>query len=254
VRHRTVGQVLQALNDRLPGTRNTHEGPSHPDRNAPFASINARVQDFQPRGQPVVSGATQKTALVGDLANGGRESHPQGAPERIRVHDFVDKRLGHALPSGVDDRTQHCGWVSVGVDHDPAAFALATGLQCGQRMGCRMSPTAQPILLTADGGGSNGRRSRRWKVEWQKVSDTTSLEVSVCHFPPGTSQWHKIAHRLLCHIPQHGRGRPLVSHEVIVNLIANTTTEAGLRVEAVLDLCPYQPGQKVSDAELAQVN
>jgi hypothetical protein len=254
VSHSTVGQLLQALHYSLQGTRKTHEGTSHPDRNAQFEYINARVKDFQQRGQPVVSVDTKKKELVGDFANGGREYHPQGAPERVRVHDFGDKRLGKAIPDGVDDMTQNCGWVSVGVDPDPAALALATVLQWWQRMGCRRYPKAQHILLTADGGGSNGSRSRLWKVELQKFSDTTGLEVSVCHFPPGTSKWHKIEHRLFCHMTQHWRGRPLVSHEVIVNLIANTTTEAGLRVEAVLDLCPYQTGKKVSDAELAQVN
>lgn len=254
VSHSTVGQLLKALNYSLQGTRKTQEGTSHPDRNAQFEYINARVKDFQQRGQPVVSVDTKKKELVGDFANGGREYQPQGAPERVRVHDFVDKRLGKAIPYGVYDMTQNCGWVSVGVDHDTAEFALATMLQWWQRMGCRMYPKAQQVLITADGGGSNGSRSRLWKVELQKFSDTTGLEVSGCHLPPGTSKWNKIEHRLFCHITQNWRGRPLVSHEVIVNLIANTTTEAGLRVEAALDPSPYETGKKVSDAELAHVN
>jgi hypothetical protein len=191
---------------------------------------------------------------VGDFANSGREYQPQGAPERVRVHDFVDKRWGKAMPYGVYDMTQNCGWVSVGVDHDPAEFALATVQQWWQRMGGRMYPQAQQLLITADGGGSNGRRSRLWKVELQQCSDATGLEVSVCHFPPGTSKWNKIEHRLFCHITQNWRGRPLVSHEVMVNLMANTTTEAGLRVEAALDPSAYETGTKVSAAALAQVN
>jgi len=254
VSHSTVGQLLKALNYSLQGTRKTQEGTSHPDRNAQFEYINARVKDFQQRGQPVVSVDTKKKELVGDFANGGREYQPQGAPERVRVHDFVDKRLGKAIPYGVYDMTQNCGWVSVGVDHDTAEFALATVLQWWQRMGCRMYPKAQQVLITADGGGSNGSRSRLWKVELQKFSDTTGLEVSVCHLPPGTSKWNKIEHRLCCHITQNWRGRPLVSHEVIVNLLANTTTDAGLRVEAALDPSPYETGKKVSDAALAHVN
>jgi hypothetical protein len=254
VSHSKVGQLLKALNYSLQGTRKTQEGTSHPDRNAQFEYINARVKDFQQRGQPVVSVDTKKKELVGDFANSGREYQPQGAPERVRVHDFVDKRLGKAIPYGVYDMTQNCGWVSVGVDHDTAEFALATVQQWWQRMGCRMYPKAQQLLITADGGGSNGSRSRLWKVELQQFSDATGLEVRVCHFPPGTSKWNKIEHRLFCHITQNWRGRPLVSHEVIVNLIANTTTAAGLHVEAALDPGAYETGKKVSDAALAQVN
>jgi hypothetical protein len=254
VSHRKVGQLLKSLNYSLQGTRKTREGTSHPDRNAQFEYINARVQDFQHRGQPVVSVDTKKKELVGDFANGGREYHPQGAPEQVRVHDFLDKHLGKVIPYGVYDLTQNCGWVSVGVDHDTAEFAVATVQQWWQRMGQRMYPQAQQVLLTADGGGSNSSRSRLWKVALQKLSDTTGLAVHVCHFPPGTSKWNKIEHRLFCHITENWRGRPLVSQAVIVNLIANTPTEAGLRVEAAIDPTPYETGKKVSDAELAQVN
>ena len=246
--------MLKALHYSLQGTRTTQEGTSPPDRHAQFAYINACVKDFQPRGQSVVSVGTKNKALVGDLAHGGREYQPQGAPERVRGHDCVDKRVGKALPDGVYEMTQNCGWVSVGVDHDPAELALAIVRQWWPRMGCRMYPKAQQVLMTADGGGSNGSRSRLWQVAWPKCSDTTSLEVSVCHFPPGTRTWNQMEHRLLCPITQNWRGRPLVSHEVIVNLIAHTTTAAGLRGEVVVDLCPYQTGKKVSDAELAQVN
>ena len=202
----------------------------------------------------MVSVDTKNKEGVGDFANGGREYHPQGAPEQVRVHDFLDKRLGKAIPYGVYDMTHNCGWVSVGVDHETAEFAVASVQQWWQRMGQRMYPHAQQVLITADGGGSNGRRSRLWKVALQTLSDTTGLEVSVCHFPPGTSKWNKIEHRLFCHITENWRGRPLVSHEVIVNLIAKTTTEAGLRVEAALDPASYETGKKVSDDELAQVN
>ena len=253
VSHTKVAQLLKTLNYRLQATRKTQEGASHPDRNAQFEYINARVKDFQQRGQPVVSVDTKKKELVGDFANGGREYQPTGSPERVRVHDFLDKHLGKAIPYGVYDMTQNCGWVSVGVDHDTAEFAVATVQQWWQQMGRRMYPKAQQLLITADGGGSNGSRSRLWKVELQKVSDTTGLEVSVCHFPPGTSKWNKIEHRLFSHITENWRGRPLVSREVIVQLIANTT-QAGLHVEAALDSTPYETGKKVSEAALAQVN
>ncbi len=254
VSHSTVGQLLKALNYSLQSTRKTREGTAHPDRNAQFEYIHAQVKDFQHRGQPVISVDTKKKELVGDFANGGREYQPQGVPERVRVHDFLDKHLGKVIPYGVYDMTQNCGWVSVGVDHDTAEFAVATVQQWWQRRGQRMYPQAQQVLITADGGGSNGSRSRLWKVALQKLSDATGLEVRVCHFPPGTSKWNKIEHRLFCHITENWRGRPLVSHEVIVHLIANTTTEAGLRVEAAMDPTPYETGKKVSDAELAQVN
>lgn len=254
VSHTIVRQLLKALNYRLQGTRKTREGASHPDRNAQFEYINAQVKDFQQRGQPVVSVDTKKKELVGDFANSWREYQPQGMPEPVRVHDFMDKRLGKAIPYGVYDMTQNCGWVSVGVDHDTAEFAMASVQQWWQRMGKQMYPQAQQVLITADGGGSNGRRSRLWKVALQQLSDATGLDVCVCHLPPGTSKWNKIEHRLFCHITENWRGRPLVSHEVIVNLIAHTTSEAGLRVEAALDPTPYETGKKVSDEELAQVN
>jgi hypothetical protein len=254
VSHPTVGQLLKALNYRWHGTRNTREGTSPPDRQAPFASINAQVKAFQQRGQPVVAVDTKQKALGGDVANGGRAYHPQGRPEPVRVPDFLDKRLGNAIPYGVYDMTQTCGWVSVGVDHETAEFAVATVPQWWQRMGRAMYPTAQQVLMSADGGGSHGSRSRLWKVALQRLSDTTGLDVCVCHVPPGTSQWHKIEHRLCCHITENGRGRPLVRHEVMVNLMAHTTTETGLRVAAALDPTSYPTGKQVSDDELAQVN
>ncbi len=254
VSHTKVGQLLKALHYSVQGTRNTREGASHPDRNAQFEYINAQVKAFQHRSQPVVSVDTKKKERVGDFANRGREYQPQGMPEPVRVHDFMDKRLGKAIPYGVYDMTQNCGWVSVGVDHDPAECAVATVQQWWQRMGQEMYPEVQQVLITADGGGRNGSRSRWWKMALQKLSDATGLEVCVCHLPPGTSKWKKIAHRLFCSITENWRGRPLVSHEVIVNLIAHTTTEAGRRVEAALDSSSYETGKKVSDEALAQVN
>jgi len=219
-----------------------------------LADINARVKDFQPRGQPVVSVDTKPQALVGDLAHGGRASPPHGAPERVRGHAVVDPRVGNAMPDGVYEMTQHGGGGSGGGAHEPAALALATVRPWWQRMGCRLSPTAQHVLMTADGGGSHGSRARLWTVAWQKFRDTTGLAVSVGHVPPGTRQWHTIAQRVLCHSTQNWRGRPLVSHEVMVNLMANPTTEAGLRVAAALDPSPYETGKQVSDAALAHVN
>jgi hypothetical protein len=254
VSHSTVGHLHKALHYSWQSIRKTREGTSHPERNAPFEYLKARGKDFQHRGQPVVSVDTKKKELGGDFANGGREYHPQGAPEQVRVHDFLDKRLGKAIPYGVYDMTHNCGWVSVGVEQDTAEFAVASVQQWWQRMGQRMYPPAQQVLITADGGGRNGSRSRLWKVALQTMSNATGLEVSVCHFPPGTSKWNKIEHRLCCHSTENWRGRPLVSHEAIVNLMANTTTEAGLRVEAALDPAPYETGKKGSDDELAQVN
>jgi Rhodopirellula transposase DDE domain len=254
VSHSTVRHLLKALHYRWQGTRKTREGAAHPDRNAPFEYINAQVKAFQQRGQPVVSVDTKQKELVGDFANGGREYQPQGAPEQVRVHDFLDTRLGKALPYGVYDMTHNCDWVSVGVDHETAECAVASVQHWWPRMGQRMYPQAQQVLMTADGGGSKGRRSRWWKVALQTLSDTTGVEVSVCHFPPGTSTWNKIEPRVFCHITENWRGRPLVRHEVIVTRSANTTTEAGLRVEAALDPAPYETGKKVSDDELAPVN
>jgi len=253
VSHSTVGHLRKALHDSWQSTRKTREGTAPLERNAPFEYRKARVKDVRHRGQPVVSVDTKTKDWVGDCANGGRAYHPQGAPEPVRGHDVLDKRVGTARPDGVYDMTHTCGGVSVGVDQDTAECAVASVPQWWQRMGPRMSPPAQPVLMTAD-GGSNGSRSRLWKVARQTLSHATGLEVSVGHCPPGTSQGHKLEHRLCGHITENWRGRPLVSQEVIVNRMANTTTEAGLRVEAALDPAPYETGNKVSDDDLAQVN
>ncbi len=253
VSHQTVADLLHALDYSLQGTRTTKEGSDHPDRDAQFASINEQTRAFQQRGQPAISVDCKKKELVGDFKNGGREWQPAGHPEQVRVHDFLDKQLGKAIPYGVYDLAANQGWVSVGIDHETAAFAVASVRHWWQQMGQPRYPTATELLITADGGGSNSSQSRLWKTELQRLADETGLRISVCHFPPGTSKWNLIEHRLFCHITQNWRGRPLVSLEVIVNLIGNTTTRAGLKVRAELDPAPYPTGIKVSDAELAAV-
>jgi Rhodopirellula transposase DDE domain len=253
VSDRTVARLLSEAGYSLQSNRKTREGVAHPDRNAQFEYINGRVRRFQDQGQPVVSVDTKKKELVGDFKNGGREWRPRGQPEEVRVHDFQDPALGKAIPYGVYDVTHNEGWVSVGIDHDTARFAAEALARWWRRMGTRRFPRARALLITADGGGSNGARNRLWKVALQDLADELGLALSVSHFPPGTSKWNKIEHRLFCHITQNWRGRPLVSHEVVVNLIAHTTTEAGLEVQAALDSNRYETGVKISDEELAAV-
>ena len=250
---RTVARLLHALEYSLQANRKTREGSSHPDRNAQFEYINEQVRAFQERSQPVVSIDAKKKELVGDFANKGQEWQPQGTPDEVGTHDFPDPRLGKAIPYGVYDMTTNHGWVSVGIDHDTAQFATATLRRWWQAMGSQLYPQAETLLVTADSGGSNSRRSRLWKVALQSVADAIGLPISVCHFPPGTSKWNKIEHRMFCHITENWRGRPLRSLEVIVNLIANTTTTTGLQIQAELDTHPYPMGLKVSDKELAEV-
>jgi len=225
---RTVGRLLNADGYSLQSNRKTKEGESHPDRNAQFEFISATVKRFQQRGQPVISVDTKKKELVGPFKNGGREWQPAGKPEQVQVHDFLDKDLGKAITYGVFDLSQNEGWVSVGIDHDTARFAAQAIHRWWKKMGSRRYRNAQELLITADGGGSNGSRSRLWKVALQDLAVRLRIPVRVCHFPPGTSKWNKIEHRMFCHITQNWRGRPLVSHEVIIQLIANTTTKAGL--------------------------
>jgi transposase len=251
VGERTVAMLLHRAGYSLQSNRKVREGASHPDRNAQFEHINAEVIAFQRRGQPVVSVDTKKKELVGDFRNGGREWRPYGEPDEVRVHDFQDPALGKAIPYGVYDVTNNQGWVSVGIDHDTAKFAAEAIRRWWRKMGVKRFPDAKKLLITADGGGSNGSRCRLWKVALQDLADKIGLELSVCHFPPGTSKWNKIEHRLFCHITQNWRGKPLVSHEVIVNLIANTTTQTGLRIQAELDTRRYETGITVSDTELA---
>jgi transposase len=253
VSHVSVGELLHQMGYSLQSERKVTEGTLHPDRDAQFAYINAQVQAFQQRGQPVISVDTKKKELVGDFKNGGQEWHPSGDPVKVRVHDFEDEELGKAVPYGVYDVTQNNGWVSVGIDHDTSEFAVASIRHWWRQMGAPTYPNARELLITADSGGSNGSRVRLWKIALQKLADATGLRVSVSHFPPGTSKWNKIEHRMFCHITKNWRGRPLESLDVIVNLIANTTTRKGLRVQAGLDTAAYPKGIKISDDQLAQV-
>jgi hypothetical protein len=251
---RTVGRLLRKAGYSLQGNRKTKEGNSHVDRNAQFEHINSQAMAFMRRDQPVISVDTKKKELVGEFKNGGREWRPRGEPDEVRVHDFLDKNLGKAIPYGVYDVTNNQGWVSVGIDHDTAQFAAAAIGRWWKKMGRKRYPHAKELLITADGGGSNGSRCRLWKVALQGLADQLRMAIHVCHFPPGTSKWNKIEHRMFCHITQNWRGRPLVSHEVIVHLIANTMTQQGLKIRAELDKRRYPAGIKVTDAELAHVN
>jgi hypothetical protein len=251
---RTVGRLLNADGYSLQSNRKTKEGEDHPDRNAQFEHINRTVKQFQHRGQPVISVDTKKKELVGHFKNGGREWQPHGEPEEVQVHDFMDQQLGKAIPYGIYDLSENQGWVSVGIDHDTARFAAEAISRWWRKMGSKRYRDAKQLLITADGGGSNGSRSRMWKVALHEVAVHLGMAVHVCHFPPGTSKWNKIEHRMFCHITQNWRGRPLVSHQVVINLIANTTTKAGLKLQAELDEGTYPTGIKVSDRELAAVN
>jgi len=250
---RTVAALLHAAGYSLQANRKTREGTKHPDRNAQFEYINASVQRFLDCGQPAISVDTKKKELVGDFKNGGREWRPAGEPEPVRVHDFLDKKLGKAIPYGVYDMRHNQGWVNVGIDRDTAQFAANSIRRWWHEMGQARYRHARELLITADGGGSNSHRSRLWKVSLQDLADELGLSLFVCHFPPGTSKWNKIEHRLFSFITQNWRDRPLVSHEAIVNLIARTTTRSGLIVRAALDTNKYETKIKVSDAQLARL-
>jgi hypothetical protein len=249
----TVGRLLKQQRYTLQRTLKTEEGAQHPDRDAQFRYVNEQAKQQLAAGQPVVSVDTKKKELVGRYANGGREWRPAGEPERVLVHDFPDQELGKAIPYGVYDLGANAGWVSVGTDHDTAAFAVSTLRRWWQQAGRALYPTATQLLVCADAGGSNGYRVRAWKTELARFAAETGLQVTVCHLPPGTSKWNKIEHRLFSHISMNWRGRPLVSHEVIVELIAATQTHVGLKVRAELDQGSYPLGVKVSDPELAAV-
>ena len=253
VGERTVARLLRAAQYSLQGNRKTREGSSHPDRNAQFEFISTSVQRFMKRGQPAVSVDAKKKEKVGDFKNGGEEWFPKGVPEEVRVYDFLIKSLGKATPYGVYDLLQNRGWVSVGIDHDTAQFAVNSIRRWWTEMGEQRFPHARELLITADGGGSNSHRSRLWKVSLQKLADELGIRLFVCHFPPGTSKWNKIEHRLFSFITKNWRARPLVSLEVIVNLIANTTTKKGLVVKAALDTNHYPSKIKVSDDQLRQI-
>jgi len=250
----SVRQLLRAADYSLQRTRKVKEGTEHPDRNAQFEYINDRVQEFQQRGQPAISVDTKKKELVGEFSNKGREWQPQGEPIEVLMHDFMNKDLGKAIPYGVYDIAQNQGWVSVGTNHDTAQFATETIRRWWCKMGLEYHRQASELLITADGGGSNGNRCRLWKVALQMLATFLDIPIQVCHFPPGTSKWNKIEHRMFCHITQNWRGRPLVSLDVILNLIAATSTLQGLRIQAELDTGTYPTGIKVTDDELARVN
>jgi len=253
VSHSSVASLLRDMNYSLQANRKTMEGKQHPDRDAQFNYINQKTQGPQRRGQPVISVDTKKKELVGSFKNAGREWRPQGDPEKVRVHDFIDKELGKVAPYGVYDLTWNNGWVSVGIDHDTAAFAVATIRQWWRKMGRPAYSKASHLLITADSGGSNGARNRLWKVELQKMANQTGLTITVCHFPPGTSKWNKIEHRMFSFITKNWRGKPLADRAAIVNLIGSTKTEEGLKIRCELDTNDYPKGIKVSDAQMEKV-
>jgi hypothetical protein len=253
VTDRTVATMLKEAGYSLQANRKTREGNQHPDRNAQFEYINEQVVTFHRQRQPVISVDTKKKELVGDFCNVGREWQPKGLPENVRVHDFLDKKLGKAIPYGVYDLASNEGWVSVGITCDTARFAVASIRRWWTEMGATRFPRARKLMITADGGGSNSSRNRLWKVALQDLANDLGLPLHVCHFPPGTSKWNKIEHRMFCFITKNWRGRPLTSHQTIVELISGTTTDTGLVVRAALDDNEYETGIKISDEELSQV-
>lgn len=250
VSHVSVGKKLHELGYSLHALRKSLEGAEHPDRNGQFEYIATMVEDFQARKQPVISVDTKKKELIGPFRNAGREWQPKGRPEEVNVHDFPEEALGKAIPYGIFDMSRNEAWVSVGRDHDTPAFAVASIGQWWKTMGRPAYPRATELLITADAGGSNGYRTRAWKIELQRFADEMGLRIHVCHFPPGTSKWNKIEHRLFCHITQNWRGKPLTSFETVVNLIGSTRTTKGLRVKARLDKRCYPTGVEITKAEM----
>ncbi len=254
VSRQLVAELLAAAGYSLQANRKTREGANHPDRDAQFRYINQHVRRFQRATQPVISVDTKKKELVGDFKNAGRQWRPNGQPVPVRVHDFLIPARGKAIPYGVYDLTRNAGWVSVGIDHDTATFAVRTIGRWWQKMGRPRYRRARSLLITADAGGSNGARVRRWKWELQQLANRTRVAITVCHLPPGTSKWNKIEHRLFSYISSNWRGQPLVSLAVIVNLIGATRTATGLRVRCELDRGAYPKGQEVTDAQMAALN
>ena len=250
----SIPKLLVLLKYRRQVNRKTLEGSHNPDRDAQFEHINAAVIAMQAAGQPVISIDTKKKELVGSYKNGGGDYRPQGCPDKVNVHDFVDKALGKAIPYGVYDLAANAGCVSVGIDNDTAQFAVNSIRRWLEVMGRERYPDTKTLMITADGGGSNGSRVRLFKVELQKLADEAALTLQVCHYPPGTSKWNKIEHRLFCHITQTWRGKPLTSRETVVELIASTTTKTGLTVRCELDTRIYPKGLKVEDADMATLN
>ena len=254
VSHELVSELLHELGYSLQALRKTREGGEHPDRDGQFEHLNAHAAAFLAAGEPAVSVDAKKKELVGDFKNPGREWHPQGEAEEVRVYDFPIKGLGRATPYGVYDLGRNAGWVNVGIDHDTAAFAVESIRRWWNAVGQQQYPEAKRLLISADGGGSNGSRVRLWKWELQQLADETGLAITVCHLPPGTSKWNKIEHRLFAWISQNWRGKPLVSYAVILQLIAATTTEAGLTVQCQLDTTSYPAGRKISEEEMATLS
>jgi len=251
---RSIPKLLEQLGYRRLVNRKTREGSHHPDRDAQFEHINSQVMACQAAGQPVISVDTKKKELIGEFKNSGSDYRPEGNPIEVNVHDFMDKELGKAIPYGIYDIGANSGYVSVGIDHDTAQFAVNSIRQWFEKMGRVRYPDADRVMITADGGGSNGSRVRLWKVELQKLADEIGLTFQVCHYPPGTSKWNKIEHRMFCHITQNCRGKPLTSRAVVVDLIGNATTKTGLTIQCELDTGTYPDGIKVSDAEMAALN
>ncbi len=251
ISHQLVSELLHERGYSLQANRKTREGGSHPDRNAQFEQINAQAKNFLAQGEPVISVDAKKKELVGDFKNPGREWHPEGEAEEVRVYDFPLPGLGRATPYGIYDLECNAGWVNVGIDHDTAAFAVESIRQWWKKEGRQRYPEAKRLLISADGGGSNGSRVRLWKWELQHLADEIGLAITVCHLPPGTSKWNKIEHRLFAWISQNWRGKPLVDYAIIVKLIAATTTEAGLTVQCQLDTNRYPTGRKISDEEMS---
>jgi transposase len=250
VSDRTVARMLAGLGFSLQGNAKVAEGRQHEDRDAQFRYLNDQVREYLSAGQPVVSVDAKKKELAGDFRNGGREYQPAGQPERVNVHDFMDKQLGKAIPYGIYDLSANAGWVSVGTDHDTSAFAVATLRSWWTTIGARRYPGAGRLLICADSGGSNGNRARAWKIELAAFAAETGLQITVCHLPPGTSKWNRIEHRLFSQITMNWRGRPLRTHQVIVDLISNTTTATGLTVHCVLDTARYPTGLKYSPKDI----
>ncbi len=254
VSHETVAQILKAQKYSLQANRKTTEGNQHPDRNAQFEYISRQVKSALRRKQPTVSVDGKKKEKIGPFKNGGREWRPKGQPEEVKVHDFIDKTLGKVTPYGVYDMQANEGWVSVGIDHDTAEFAVNSIRSWWWKMGKRAYRNATELTITADSGGSNSCRTRLWKLALQDFADETGIRLKVCHFPPGTSKWNKIEHRMFCYISQNWRGRPLLTQQTVVELIGNTTTTTGLRIRAQLDANKYPTKVKVTDEELAAVS
>lgn len=250
---RTVARLLEQMDYSLQANRKVREGSKHPDRNSQFEYINEQAQRFQSQGQPVISVDTKKKEIIGRFCNAGVEWQPKATPEQVNDHDFPDPKKGKAIPYGIYDIQTNEGWVNVGIDHDTPEFAVQSIRTWWYHMGKATYPNAKHLLVTADGGGSNGYRVRAWKTNLQRLADETGLRISVCHLPPGTSKWNKIEHRMFCHITKNWRGRPLESYEAVVSLVGATTTKKGLRIQAQLDSGAYEKGVKVSDKELALI-